>query len=41
MIVDEAHGSHLGFHPQLLASALQQGANLVVQSTHKVLCSLT
>ncbi|KAA8522682.1 hypothetical protein F0562_009156 [Nyssa sinensis] len=41
MIVDEAHGAHLGFHPKLPNSALQQGADLSVQSTHKVLCSLT
>ncbi|TXG51008.1 hypothetical protein EZV62_023532 [Acer yangbiense] len=41
LIVDEAHGAHFGFHPQLPYSALQQGADLVVQSTHKVLCSLT
>ena len=41
LIVDEAHGAHLGFHPQLPASALQQGADLAVQSTHKVLSSLT
>ncbi|KAG7945041.1 hypothetical protein I3843_15G133300 [Carya illinoinensis] len=41
LIVDEAHGAHLGFHPQLPSSALQQGADLAVQSTHKVLCSLT
>jgi arginine/lysine/ornithine decarboxylase len=41
LIVDEAHGAHLGFHPQMPNSALQQGADLAVQSTHKVLCSLT
>ncbi|CAK9143732.1 unnamed protein product [Ilex paraguariensis] len=41
VIVDEAHGAHLGFHPQLPRSALHQGADLAVQSTHKVLCSLT
>lgn len=41
LIVDEAHGAHLGFHPQLPNSALKQGADLSVQSTHKVLCSLT
>lgn len=41
LIVDEAHGAHLGFHPKLPRSALQQGADLTVQSTHKVLCSLT
>ncbi|KAF8369445.1 hypothetical protein HHK36_032538 [Tetracentron sinense] len=41
IIVDEAHGAHLGFHPELPNSALEQGADLVVQSTHKVLCSFT
>ncbi|KAI4380586.1 hypothetical protein MLD38_006761 [Melastoma candidum] len=41
LIVDEAHGAHLGFHCQLPRSALQQGADIVVQSTHKVLFSLT
>lgn len=41
LIVDEAHGAHLGLHLQLPHSALQQGADLAVQSTHKVLCSLT
>ncbi|KAI6681157.1 hypothetical protein NL676_035038 [Syzygium grande] len=41
LIVDEAHGAHLGFHSHLPASALQQGADITVQSTHKVLCSLT
>lgn len=41
VIVDEAHGAHLGFHQKLPCSALRQGADLAVQSTHKVLCSLT
>ncbi|XP_016901835.2 uncharacterized protein LOC103495919 isoform X1 [Cucumis melo] len=41
LIVDEAHGAHFGFQPQLPLSALQQGVDLVAQSTHKVLCSLT
>ncbi|KAK6784015.1 hypothetical protein RDI58_017469 [Solanum bulbocastanum] len=41
IIVDEAHGAHLGFHPELPSSSLSQGADLAVQSTHKVLCSLT
>lgn len=41
LIVDEAHGAHFGFHPQLPMSALQQGADVAIQSTHKVLCSLT
>ncbi|KAI5441392.1 hypothetical protein KIW84_010746 [Lathyrus oleraceus] len=30
LIVDEAHGAHLGFHPKLPRSALQQGADLTV-----------
>ncbi|MBW4651959.1 MAG: aminotransferase class I/II-fold pyridoxal phosphate-dependent enzyme [Kaiparowitsia implicata GSE-PSE-MK54-09C] len=41
LIVDEAHGAHLAFHSQLPASALEAGADLVVQSTHKVLSALT
>ncbi|KAJ0090155.1 hypothetical protein Patl1_13957 [Pistacia atlantica] len=41
LIVDEAHGAHFGFHRHMPFSALQQGADLAVQSTHKVLCSLT
>ncbi|KAI3701758.1 hypothetical protein L6452_27083 [Arctium lappa] len=41
VIVDEAHGAHLGFHEDLPLSALHQGADLSIQSTHKVLCSLT
>jgi arginine/lysine/ornithine decarboxylase len=41
LLVDAAHGAHLGFHPDLPISALQAGADLVVQSTHKVAGSLT
>ena len=41
LLVDEAHGPHFGFHPALPASALQQGADAVVQSAHKVLSSLS
>lgn len=41
LIVDEAHGPHLGFHPDLPPAALSAGADLVVQSTHKVLSALT
>ncbi|XP_077227622.1 uncharacterized protein LOC143860713 [Tasmannia lanceolata] len=41
VIVDEAHGAHFKFHPQMPSTALEQGADLAVQSTHKVLCSLT
>lgn len=41
LLVDEAHGAHLGLHPALPASALALGADAVVQSTHKMLGALT
>ncbi|KAL6909393.1 hypothetical protein ACP4OV_001674 [Aristida adscensionis] len=41
VIVDEAHGAHFRFHDSLPSTAIEQGADLTVQSTHKVLCSLT
>ncbi|MBE9917190.1 aminotransferase class I/II-fold pyridoxal phosphate-dependent enzyme [Paenibacillus donghaensis] len=41
LLVDEAHGAHYGQHPQLPASALASGADVVVQSTHKMLAALT
>ena len=41
LVVDEAWGAHFGFHPDLPANALAQGADLVVSSTHKVGGSLT
>ncbi|NJM95628.1 MAG: aminotransferase class I/II-fold pyridoxal phosphate-dependent enzyme, partial [Acaryochloridaceae cyanobacterium CSU_5_19] len=41
LLVDEAHGPHFHFHPDLPSSALRAGADLVVQSTHKILGSLT
>ncbi|MFE4107511.1 aminotransferase class I/II-fold pyridoxal phosphate-dependent enzyme [Almyronema epifaneia] len=41
LIVDEAHGAHFGFHTELPQSALSAGADIVVQSTHKVLAALT
>lgn len=41
LLVDEAHGAHFTFHDQLPPSALQSGADMVVQSTHKMLGSLT
>ncbi len=40
LIVDEAHGPHLGFSP-FPAGAVAAGADLVVQSLHKTLPSLT
>ena len=41
LIVDEAHGAHLSFHPQLPTGAIAGGADIVIQSTHKVLGALT
>jgi arginine decarboxylase len=41
LLVDEAHGAHFGFHPDLPPSALSLGADLSVQSTHKLLGALT
>lgn len=41
LIVDEAHGAHFGFHPAFPESAAALGADVVVQSLHKTLPSLT
>lgn len=41
LLVDEAHGPHFAFHPDLPPSALSAGADLSVQSTHKVLGAMT
>ncbi len=41
LLVDEAHGAHFAFHPDLPPSALSVGADLTVQSTHKVLSAMT
>lgn len=41
LLVDEAHGAHYGLHPALPKGALAQGADGVVQSTHKMLGALT
>ncbi|MCR2044249.1 aminotransferase class I/II-fold pyridoxal phosphate-dependent enzyme [Anaerosalibacter massiliensis] len=41
LLVDEAHGSHLIFSKNLPMSALESGADIVVQSTHKTLPSFT
>lgn len=42
LIVDEAHGAHLAFFPGLEhASALRNGADILVQSLHKTLPALT
>lgn len=41
LIVDEAHGAHFHFDPDFPDSALDLGADLVIQSVHKTLPSLT
>lgn len=41
LIVDEAHGGHFAFHLALPTPALAAGADLVIQSTHKVLGAMT
>lgn len=41
VLVDEAHGPHLGFSPALPSSAGELGADAWVQSPHKILTSLT
>ena len=41
LIVDEAHGAHLGLHHALYRNSNQEGADIVVQSLHKTLPSLT
>lgn len=41
LIVDEAHGAHFGFHPGFPKSAVTEGADIVIQSMHKTLPSLT
>lgn len=41
LLLDEAHGAHFAFHPNLPKSALTAGADLTVQSIHKTLGALT
>ncbi len=41
LLVDEAHGPHFHFHPELPLAAGDAGADLVVQSTHKILSGLS
>lgn len=41
LLVDEAHGAHLQFSELLPTSAMDSGADLAAQSTHKLLGSLT
>lgn len=41
LVVDEAHGAHYAFHRDLPPSAMDSGADLAIQSTHKMLSSMT
>jgi arginine/lysine/ornithine decarboxylase len=41
LIVDEAHGPHFHFHPDLPQAAEDAGADAIVQSTHKVISGLS
>ncbi|MDO5519946.1 MAG: aminotransferase class I/II-fold pyridoxal phosphate-dependent enzyme [bacterium] len=41
LLVDEAHGAHLGFHPYFPESAVKEGADVVIQSVHKTLPAFT
>ncbi len=41
LIVDEAHGAHLHFHRELPESAVDCGADVVIQSIHKTLPAFT
>lgn len=41
LLVDEAHGGHLYFHDDLPKGAIEQGADMCVQSMHKVTGALT
>ena len=41
LIVDEAHGAHFGFHPAFPGRANALGADVVINSLHKTLPSLT
>lgn len=41
LLVDEAHGGHVYFHEELPHGAIEQGADMCVQSMHKVTGALT
>lgn len=41
LLVDEAHGAHLGFHPDLPRNSVQQDADVVIHSLHKTLPAFT
>ncbi len=41
VMVDEAHGPHLKFHPSLPIPALEADCDMCVQSTHKIIGGMT
>ena len=41
VLVDEAHGAHLGFHKDFPENSIAAGADLVIHSIHKTLPALT
>lgn len=41
LMVDEAHGAHLGFHPGFPAGSVSLGADIVIHSIHKTLPAFT
>lgn len=41
VMVDQAHGPHLLFHPSLPTSAMEAGADICVESSHKIISGLT
>ena len=41
VVIDEAHGAHLQLSDKLPKSAINQGADIIIQSTHKTLPAFT
>ena len=41
LIVDEAHGAHLGFSPEFAINSARLGADIVINSVHKTLPAMT
>lgn len=41
LIVDEAHGAHLGFAPDFAVNSARLGADIVINSVHKTLPAMT
>lgn len=41
VLVDEAHGAHLGFHPAFPMNSIQAGADVVIHSIHKTMPAFT